>query len=78
MRAIDVSGMTKRYGQVVAVDDVTLEVRPGEIYALLGLNGAGKSTLIRTLLGMVRPTGGTVRLFGTLIRAARRPTGAAA
>ena len=52
--AVAVRGVSKRYGQVVAVDNVTLDVQPGEVYALLGLNGAGKTTLIRMLLGMVR------------------------
>lgn len=61
---ISVSGLTKRYGPLAAVDDVSLEVRPGEVYALLGLNGAGKTTLIRVLLGMVRPSAGTVRVLG--------------
>lgn len=66
MRApvIAVRGVTKRYRQVVAVDNVTLDVQPGEVYALLGLNGAGKTTLIRMLLGMVRPTAGTVEVTG--------------
>ncbi|MGW2222528.1 ATP-binding cassette domain-containing protein [Nonomuraea sp. NPDC001684] len=57
---IEVAGLTKRYTGVVAVDDVSLSVRRGEIYALLGLNGAGKTTLIRMLLGMIAPTAGTV------------------
>jgi ABC-2 type transport system ATP-binding protein len=57
-------GISKRYGDVLAVDHVSLEVRPGEIYALLGLNGAGKTTLIRMLLGMVRPTAGTADVIG--------------
>lgn len=59
---VAVRGVSKRYGQVVAVDDVTIEVHPGEVYALLGLNGAGKTTLIRMLLGMVRPTAGHVEV----------------
>lgn len=58
--AITVRGVSKRYGRVVAVDDVTLEVQPGEVYAILGLNGAGKTTLIRMILGMVRATAGEI------------------
>lgn len=57
-----VHGVSKCYGPVVALDDVTLDVKAGEIYALLGLNGAGKTTLIRILLGMVHPTRGRVEL----------------
>ncbi|GLZ28050.1 multidrug ABC transporter ATPase [Lentzea sp. NBRC 105346] len=62
---IETSGLTKHYGDVVAVDRVSLRIEPGEIYALLGLNGAGKTTTIRMLLGMVRPTRGTVSVLGT-------------
>ncbi|MEV4624594.1 ATP-binding cassette domain-containing protein, partial [Asanoa sp. NPDC049573] len=58
------AGVTKRYGDVVAVDDVSLRIRRGDIYGLLGLNGAGKTTLIRLLPGMVRPTAGVVSVFG--------------
>ena len=61
---ITVCGVSKRYGRVVAVDNVTLDVQPGEVYALLGLNGAGKTTLIRMLLGMVRPTTGSLEVTG--------------
>jgi ABC-2 type transport system ATP-binding protein len=64
---IEVVDASKRYGDVLAVDRVSLRVEAGEIYALLGLNGAGKTTLIRTLLGMVRPTGGRVALFGAAV-----------
>ncbi len=72
--AMEVVGVTKRYGDVLALDDVRLEVRPGEVYALLGLNGAGKTTLIRVLLGMVRPTSGEVRVLGAPVGpGARRP-----
>jgi ABC-2 type transport system ATP-binding protein len=52
---------------------VSLRVPPGEIYGLLGLNGAGKTTMIRMLLGMVRPTAGSVDLFGTRVRPGRLP-----
>ena len=58
-------GLGKRYGAVTAVDDVELGVDAGDIYALLGLNGAGKTTTIRMLLGMVRPTAGSVSVLGT-------------
>ncbi|WP_328454197.1 ABC transporter ATP-binding protein [Amycolatopsis sp. NBC_00438] len=67
-QAIDATGLTKRYGEVLAVDQLSFTVAPGEIYALLGLNGAGKTTTIRMLLGMVRPTGGRVSLLGTRVR----------
>ena len=62
--AVETRGLTKRYGDVLAVDDVTLRVDRGEVYGFLGLNGAGKTTTIRALLGMVRPTDGAVRLLG--------------
>jgi ABC-2 type transport system ATP-binding protein len=56
--------LRKSYGQVVALDDVNLEIRAGELLALLGPNGAGKTTLVRTLLGVVRPDSGSVSVFG--------------
>ena len=56
--------LTKRYGSIVAVDAVDLTVRPGEVYGFLGPNGAGKTTTLRMLLGLVRPTSGTVRILG--------------
>jgi ABC-type multidrug transport system ATPase subunit len=55
---------TRTFGHFVAVDQVGLEVRPGEVVGLLGANGAGKTTLIRLLLGLLRPTAGEIRLFG--------------
>ncbi|VVJ22102.1 Efflux ABC transporter [Amycolatopsis camponoti] len=72
MTTIAATELTKRYRDVVAVDRLSLRVPPGEIYALLGLNGAGKTTTIRMLLGMVRPTSGTVSLLGTPVRPAAR------
>jgi ABC-2 type transport system ATP-binding protein len=68
--AVATSGLSKRYGAVLAVDRVDLRVARGEIYALLGLNGAGKSTTIRMLLGMIAPTAGHAELFGQRVRAA--------
>ncbi|GGK70717.1 ABC transporter ATP-binding protein [Planomonospora parontospora subsp. parontospora] len=60
-RAIEV---TRRYGDVLALDRVSLDIREGELIGLLGPNGAGKSTLINLLAGLRRPTSGTVELFG--------------
>lgn len=57
-------GAVQRFGSLVAVDDVSLRVEPGEVVGLLGANGAGKTTLIRNLLGLLHPTEGHVRLFG--------------
>jgi ABC-2 type transport system ATP-binding protein len=62
--AIRADGLTKRYGAVCAVDNVSLRVGRGEIYAFLGLNGAGKTTTIRMLLGMIRPSAGAAHLLG--------------
>src|SRR5215210_2308357 len=62
--AIETDQLTKRFGDVLAVDSVNLRVKRGEIYGFLGLNGAGKTTTIRALLGMIRPSAGTVSLFG--------------
>jgi ABC-2 type transport system ATP-binding protein len=61
--AISVRGMTKRFGSVTAVEDLTLEVRPGVVTGLLGPNGAGKSTL-RIVLGLVGPTEGSATVLG--------------
>ncbi|WP_116952091.1 ABC transporter ATP-binding protein [Jiangella endophytica] len=61
---IDITGLTKRFGTLTAVDSLDLQVRAGEIYGLLGPNGAGKSTTIRTLMGFLRPTGGRAGLLG--------------
>ncbi len=72
MLAVAASGLSKRYGPVIAVDGVDLRVDVGEIYALLGLNGAGKTTTIRMLLGMIRPTGGSVRLLDTTVTTTQR------
>jgi ABC-2 type transport system ATP-binding protein len=57
---VSVEGVTKRFGAVTAVDDVSLQVGAGEVFALLGPNGAGKSTLIRMLLGLQRPDAGRI------------------
>jgi simple sugar transport system ATP-binding protein len=61
---VEAVGITKRYGPVVALDDVRLRVEPGESHALVGRNGAGKSTLVKILTGLGRPDAGTVRFAG--------------
>ncbi len=61
---VEVSGLVKRYGDVVAVDEVDLAVQTGDVYGYLGPNGAGKTTSLRMMLGLIRPTAGTVRIFG--------------
>jgi ABC-type multidrug transport system ATPase subunit len=61
---VEVSGLTKRYGDIVAVDNVDLTVLPGEVYGFLGPNGAGKTTTLRILTGLIAPTSGTVRVLG--------------
>ena len=62
--AIETINLHKHYGKLQAVRGLNLQVPVGRIYGFLGPNGAGKSTTIRMLLGLVRPTGGEVRLFG--------------
>jgi ABC-2 type transport system ATP-binding protein len=61
---IEVRGLVKTYGEIVAVDHVDLTVDAGDVYGYLGPNGAGKTTSLRMMLGLIRPTEGYVRLFG--------------
>ena len=62
--AIAAHGLTRKFGSFTAVDNVSLEIRHGEIYGLLGANGAGKTTTIKMLCGLLDPTGGSVQLAG--------------
>src|SRR3954453_20910012 len=62
--AVDATGVTKRYGALTAVDNVSMQVEQGEVYGVLGPNGAGKTTLLRMLFGLIRADVGTIRLFG--------------
>ena len=73
----ELSGVTKRYGAVDALKPLTLRLAAGRVTAVLGPNGAGKTTAVKLLLGLTRPTTGTVRLFGVepSARAARQRTG---
>ena len=61
---IEVRGLVKRYGDLVAVDQVDLTVEAGDVFGYLGPNGAGKTTSLRMMLGLIRPSAGSVRLFG--------------
>ena len=64
MQAIETEGLTKSYGQVRGIENVTFEVEAGEVFGFLGPNGAGKTTTIRTLLDLLHPTSGSARIFG--------------
>jgi ABC-2 type transport system ATP-binding protein len=61
---IATTALVKRYGDIVAVDGVDLTVERGDVFGYLGPNGAGKTTLLRILLGLIRPTSGSAKLFG--------------
>jgi ABC-2 type transport system ATP-binding protein len=69
---IAVTQLTKRFGHVTAVNNLSFSVTPGQIFGLLGPNGAGKTTTIQLLLGLITPTSGQARLFGLDIRTHRR------
>ena len=78
--AISLRGVGKRFGAVLAVDDVDLDIRRGEVFGLIGHNGAGKSTLFRMMLGLLPPSAGTLRVAGVPVagggaRAVRRTIG---
>jgi len=76
---IETKNLTRHYGQLVAVQDLDLEVRAGELFGFLGPNGAGKTTTLRMLIGLLRPTSGTARVAGHDVqlasRQAKRATG---
>jgi len=64
MSAVSIENLVKSFGELIAVNDLTLDVREGEIYALLGPNGAGKTTTIKMLMGLLDPDSGNVSVFG--------------
>ncbi len=61
---IEILHLSKRYGDTLAVEDLSVTIDAGEIFALLGPNGAGKSSTVKVLTGLSRPTTGTVRIAG--------------
>ena len=63
-----VEHLTKRFGGLTAVKDVSFAIRPGEILGLIGPNGSGKSTVMKAVLGVERPDGGSVKIAGTASR----------
>ena len=74
---IETSHLVKRYGDKIAVHDVSLEVHGGEIFGFLGPNGAGKTTTIKTIVGLLQPTSGTVKVAGYDVQAQPLPAKAA-
>ncbi|NJK97831.1 MAG: ABC transporter ATP-binding protein [Bacteroidales bacterium] len=72
MNVIQTERLTKKFGDTIAVNDVSINVREGEIYGFLGLNGAGKTTAIRLLLGMIKADSGSILLFGQNAKQASR------
>ena len=64
---IEISHLTKSFGSFTAVDDLSFSVKEGEVYGFLGQNGAGKSTTIRMILSLIRPTKGSINIFGMSI-----------
>jgi ABC-2 type transport system ATP-binding protein len=70
-RVVTATGLTKRFGNFTAVDDISFEVRQGEIFGFLGPNGSGKTTTIRMMLGLLQPTAGKVEVLG--IRVSEQP-----
>src|SRR3712207_1859030 len=73
MSAISVRGLTKQFGAITAVNDLSFEVKEGTITGFLGPNGAGKTTTLRMLLGLVHATAGTALIGGTAYRRLARP-----
>ena len=64
MHSVDIENVTKRFGNVVAVDDLSLTVPPGSVYGFIGPNGSGKTTTLRMIMNILYPNSGTIRVFG--------------
>ena len=75
MAVVDLVSLTKRYGQLVAVDGVTLAIERGQVFGLLGPNGSGKTTTLACAMGLVRPTSGHATVLGESARALHRTAG---
>lgn len=72
MKVIEIKDLVKKYGDLVAVDNISLSIEEGEIYGLLGPNGAGKSTLISVLCSLLHPTSGSVKILGEDVKKNRK------
>ena len=73
--AIEIVGLTKRFGRTLAVNNLSLNIPRGSTFGLIGPNGAGKSTTIKMLMGMLSITSGEARVLGTSARGTTRPVG---
>lgn len=71
MAALDIQSLTKWYGRTRGVEDVTFSIEAGEIFGYLGPNGSGKTTTLRCVMGLLRPSGGEVRVLGSRVRPGR-------
>ena len=75
MNVIEVRGLTKVYGNVVAVDNISFDIRKGEVFSLLGPNGAGKTTTVEIIEGIRKPTKGEIKVFGGKVERAKEKIG---
>ena len=64
MKILNINNLEKRYGNFLAVDNISLSVEKGEVFGLLGPNGAGKSTTINIIIGLLKSNGGEIQIFG--------------
>jgi ABC-type multidrug transport system ATPase subunit len=71
-KIIEVKNLSKHFGKIRAVEDVSFDVFKGDVFGFLGPNGAGKSTTIRAMLSLITPTSGEIRLFGKELRTNRK------
>jgi ABC-2 type transport system ATP-binding protein len=62
--AVEATSLTKQFGQITALDGVSFKIQPGEIFGLIGPNGAGKTTTIRMVCTLIKPTSGSISIFG--------------